>query len=138
MQNQHQTPLNNQNLKTSPPQLIKAGGTKNVSEDLSGVRWYVNSTSEERVNLVNGELASWGWDINHSEFFDDVVYFDYEDLTVSAYYYPDNTYRWFCAFIDGVEICSIDFRGVNPGNVSAYCDEFKRSLKNVLNIDSEA
>ena len=30
MQNQHQTPLNNQNPKSSPPQLIKAGGTKNV------------------------------------------------------------------------------------------------------------
>ena len=64
MQNQHQSPLNNQNLKSSPPQLIKADGMKNVNEDLSGVRWYVNSTSEERVNLVNGELASWGWDIN--------------------------------------------------------------------------
>lgn len=28
MQNQHQSPLNNQNLKSSPPQLIKAGGGK--------------------------------------------------------------------------------------------------------------
>lgn len=40
MQNQHQSPLNNQNLKSSPPQLIKAGGMKNVdfSELLNDAR----------------------------------------------------------------------------------------------------
>ena len=49
MQNQHQTPLNNQNLKTSPPQLIKAGGTKNVDS----LSYY--------LELAQSELNVCGW-----------------------------------------------------------------------------
>ncbi|TDR30303.1 hypothetical protein [Hydromonas duriensis] len=123
----------NQNQSNSNPtskpfplaseQLSKTNQTANERKD-----WYLESTPKERIELVNNLLAGYGWGLKTSEGLDSVVTNVCKDKVVTAYFYPDSSYRWFSAFVDGVEICSADFRGLNPDNVDAYYQDFRLQI----------
>ena len=125
MQNFNQNPNNNPTSQsTLQLESKQVGNPQN--------RWYVDSTSEMRVNIVNETLRDLGWYFAvTNDFFDDVVSFDYCGIIVNAYYHPDNAYRWFCAYVQGVEVCSCDFRWLSPDTVTEFCSNFTRQVESI-------
>lgn len=97
------------------------------------VQWYGLSTPEMRVEIVNETLRDLGWYLNTNELFnDEVVCIEYMGMTASAYYHANGSYRWFCAYVNGIEVLSRDFRGIHPNNVSDLCRDFNTDVLYIL------
>lgn len=104
-----------------------------LPKDSRYAEWYGLSTPEMRIDIVNDTLRDLGWYLNTNDLFnDEVVCVEYLGITASAYYHADNSYRWFCAYVQGVEVLSQDFRGLNPETVGNFCRKFNIDVLYVL------